>query len=191
MSGSGLIKEYLGALSAQLPARIVEELADGLDQACCRYLELGLSPDAAMRTAVHEFGEVPVVVAAFTRASPARRAARILLATGPAVGACWGVLLVTDRAWTWPVPLLARIVFGVTLITAIGLLAAAAFGRHYRSVCRAGTAGCLGLAVLDAAMLVVVVLAVPAVMWPVILAVPASAARIAFAARSLCPVLTG
>jgi hypothetical protein len=52
MSGSGLIKDYLAALSAQLPARIIEELASGLDEARCHYLEQGLSPDAAMRAAV-------------------------------------------------------------------------------------------------------------------------------------------
>ena len=32
MSGPRLIQDYLASLSAQLPAQIVEELADGLDR---------------------------------------------------------------------------------------------------------------------------------------------------------------
>jgi hypothetical protein len=189
MSRSGLIKDYLAGLSAELPAQVVEELADGLDQTHCHYLDQGLSQDAAARAAVGEFGEAQVVVAAFARASPARRTALSLLATGPAVGACWGVLLVTSHAWTWPVPLPVPILFGMTLITIIGLLAAGATGRRYRSVCRAGAAGCLGLAVLDAAMLMVTVFAIPAVVWPMIVAVAASAARIVFATQRLRPIL--
>jgi hypothetical protein len=71
--------------------------------------------------------------------------------------------------------------FGVILITVIGLLAIAALGSHYRSVGRAGTAGCIGIAALDSTMLV----AVP------LLAVAASVVRISFTARTLRPVPTG
>jgi len=46
-----------------------------------------------------------VIIAAFTQLSPARGAARRLLATGPLAGACWGTALITGRAWTWPIPL--------------------------------------------------------------------------------------
>jgi hypothetical protein len=81
--------------------------------------------------------------------------------------------------------------FGVTLITVTGLLAAAALGSQYRSVSRAGTAGCIGIAALDFTMLIAVPLAVPAVAWPLLLAATASAVRIAITARSLRPVLTG
>ena len=164
-------------------------MADGLDQAHRKYLEQGLSPDAAAGAAVAEFGDPQVIAAAFTRASPARRAARRLLAIGPAAGMCWGAALVTDRAWTWPVPVAARIVFGAALITVIALLAAAALGRRYRPVRRAGVAGCLGIAALDAAMLTTVAVTGPALAWPVILAVTASATRITFTTRILRPVL--
>lgn len=191
MSEPSLIRDYLAALSAHLPAHIVEELADGLDQTHRHYLKQGLDVDAAAGAAIAEFGEPPVILAAFTRASPARRAARTLLATGPVVGGCWAAALITGRAWTWPVPAGARILFGVTLITVIGLLAAAALGRQYRSVGRAGTAGCVGIAALDMGMLIAVTLAVPAVVWPLILAMTVSAARITFTARTLRPVLTG
>src|SRR6266403_275621 len=77
--------------------------------------------------------EPQVIVAAFTRLSPARHAARRLLATGPVVGGCWAAALITGRAWTWPVPATVLLLIGVVLITVIGLLAAAAFGRRYLS----------------------------------------------------------
>jgi hypothetical protein len=191
MPEPGLIEEYLAGLSAHLPGQIVAELADGLDLTYQHCLEQGLDPDAAARAAITEFGEPQVIVAAFTCAHPARRAARRLLATGPVVGACWGAALVTGRAWTWPVPTAARVLFGVVLITAICLLATAAVGRHYRSVGRSAAAGCLGIAVLDAALLTAVAVAVPVVAWPMILAVLASTIRIACTARILRPVLAG
>ena len=128
MAESGVIEDYLAVLSAQLPVSIVEELADGLDQTCQRYLDQGLEPGAAADAALAEFGDPQVILTDFTRLSPARHAARKLLATGPVVGGCWGVALITSRAWSWPVPAVARLLLGMVLITAIGLLAAAAFG---------------------------------------------------------------
>jgi hypothetical protein len=190
MPGSGLIIDYLTVLSAQLPAPIVEELADGLDQTCHHYLSQGLDADAAAGAAIKEFGEPHVVVAAFTRLSPARRAARRLLAIGPVAGACWGAALISGRGWIWPVPVVARLLFGMALITVIGLLAAAAFGHRYQSVRRAGAAGCAGIAALDAVMLIAVMLIIPAVIWPVILAAAASAARLTFTTRTLRTLLT-
>jgi hypothetical protein len=158
MAPSRLIGDYLARLSAQLPASMVAELADGLDQTRQRYLDQGLSGDAALA----EFGDPQLIIAAFTRASPARGAARRLLATGPVVGACWGTALILSRAWTWPVPAAAPILLGTALITVIGLLAAAAFGRRYRPAARAATAGCLGATALDATMIALTMLAA----WP-------------------------
>jgi hypothetical protein len=191
MSEPGLIGDYLTALAGQLPAPIVEELADGLDQTRQHYLDQGMDPDAAAGAAVAEFGEPHVIVAAFTRLSPARRAARRLLATGPVVGACWATELITGRAWAWPVPGVARLLLGVAVISVIGLLATAAFGSQYRPVSRAAAAGCVGITGLDTAMLITVALAVPAMIWPLVLAVAASAARLTFTVRTLRPVLTG
>jgi len=191
MPGPGLISDYLTELSAQLPALVVEELADGLDQTRQYYLDLGLDQAAATAAALAEFGPPPVIVAAFTRISPARRTARTLLAAGPVVGACWATALLTGRAWAWPVPLAGRVVFGLVLIGVIGLLATAAFGSKYRSVGRAGIAGCIGISAIDAAMLITVTLDVPAVIGPMALAVTASAVRLIFTARALRPVLTG
>lgn len=191
MAEPGLIKDYLAALSAQLPAPIVAELTDGLEQTYRHYLDQGLGPAAAAEAALAEFGGPQAVVAAFTGASPARRAARKLLATGPVAGACWGTALVLNRAWTWPVPLGVRVLLGMALITIIGLLAAAASGSRYRSAGRAAAAGCAGIAALDATMLIAITLAVPAVIWPVIVAAMASAVRITFATRGLRWVLAG
>ena len=191
MPGTRLISDYLAALSADLPAQIVEELADGLDETYHGYLGQGLAPDAAARAAVEEFGEPRVIVAAFTDASHSRKTARRLLAAGPGVGMCWAVVLITARAWQWPVPVAARVLFGVSLITVIGLLAAAAFGRRYRLVRRAATAACVGTAVLDAMMIGTALAAAPVLVWPVTAAVALSAGRSAFALRNVPHTLTG
>jgi hypothetical protein len=191
MPQASLITDYLSVLSAQLPAPLVEELADGLDETHQHYLTQGLTPDAAASAAVAEFGEPQVIVAAFTRLSPARHAARRLLATGPVVGGCWAAALITGRAWTWPVPATVLLLIGVALITVIGLLAAAAFGRRYLSARRAGAVACVGITVLDAVMLITAVLVIPVLVWPVILAAAASIARLTFTARALRAVLTG
>jgi hypothetical protein len=191
MSGPGLIDGYLAELSADLPARIVEELADGLDETCRRYLGRGLAQEAAARAAVAEFGEPRVIMAAFTDASRGRRTARRLLAVGPGVGTYWAIVLITARAWQWPVPMVARVLFGVLLIAVIGFLVAAALGRHYRPVCRAAAAGCVGTAIVDAAVTGAVLLTAPALAWPVAVAVALSAGRSTFALRNFHHALTG
>jgi len=191
MPGPGLIGEYLAGLSADLPGRIVEELADGLDETYHRYLGQGLATDAAARAAVAEFGEPRVIVAAFTEASRGRRTARRLLAAGPAVGTCWAIVLISARAWQWPVPMVARALFGVALITVIGLLAAAAMGRHYRLVCRAAAAACVGTVLLDAAMTGTILVRAPALTWPAAMAVVVSAGRSGFALGNVRHALTG
>jgi hypothetical protein len=189
MSEPRLISNYLEVLAAQLPAPIVEELADGLTETHRSYLRQGLSPDLAAESAVAEFGEPQAIVAEFARVNPARRAARRLLGIGPVVGACWAVALITDRAGSWPFPLAARIVVGAALITIIALLAAAALTTSYRLAARAGIAGCIGIATLDATLITGVTLASAPMTWVMVGAMMASTARIAFAARSLAPAL--
>ena len=68
MAEPSLISEYLAELSGRLPAGIVEELADGLDQTHQHYLQHGLDPDAAAQAAIAEFGEPHVIVAEIGRA---------------------------------------------------------------------------------------------------------------------------
>ena len=189
MSEPRLISSYLEVLAAQLPAPIVEELADGLTETHRSYLREGLAPDLAAESAVAEFGEPQEIVAEFARVNPARRAARRLLGIGPVVGACWAAALITDRAPAWPVPLMARILIGGALITIIGLLAASALSTRYRLAARAGVAGCVGIAALDAVLITGVTFADAPVTWVVVGAMVASTARIGFAARSLVPAL--
>jgi hypothetical protein len=184
-----LIRSYLAVLAAQLPAPIVEELADGLTETHRSYLRQGLAPDRAAESAVAEFGEPRAIVAEFARVNPARRAARRMLGIGPVVGACWTVALITSRAGSWPVPLLARILIGLALVTIIGLLAAAALSTRYRLAARAGIAGCIGIASLDAVLITGAALADASLTWVMMGAMVASTARIAFAARSLVPAL--
>jgi hypothetical protein len=107
------------------------------------------------------------------------------------VGGCWAIALITGRGWSWPVPVAARVLVGVALAGTIGLLATAAFSTKYRSIRRAGTAGCAGITALDTTMLVTAVLVLPVVAWPAILAMAASAGRLTLAARALRPVMKG
>lgn len=183
------LKGYLDTLSWQLPGPVVEELADGLEETYQRHLRVGLGLEAAAAAAVAEFGAPDVIVAEFARAHPGRRAARQLLAVGPAVGLCWAVALVTGRAWTWPVPAASGIVPGLALVAVVTLLAAAARTTRYRAAGRAGAAGCIGTAALDAFMIVGVLAADPAVRWVAAVAVTASVARLVLSVRLLRPVL--
>jgi hypothetical protein len=187
--GPALIQEYQAAISARLPGRIAEELADGLDDTYRSYLGQGLSPDAAARAAVAEFGEPEIVAAAFTRSSPSRRIARQLLAIGPAVGACWAAVLIASPAWSWPVPVPVRVLAGAALIVIIAMLGIAASARRYLLARRAAAAACSGLVVLDMLAVSVAVLSIWSLPWPVILALPASTFRAGFIARAIRSVL--
>jgi hypothetical protein len=186
-----LISDYLMVLSAQLPAEIVEELADGLAETHRSFLRQGLDPDRAAEAAVAEFGEQQDIVAGFARVNPARSAARRLLVTGPAVGGCWAAALVTSQAWLWPVPFAYRVLAGLALAGVIGLLTIAALGTRYRVTARTGAAGCIGITTLDAVMIITAMLVIPSVTWVTIVAITASAARIVFSTRNLRSVLVG
>jgi hypothetical protein len=189
MSEPRLIRDYLATLSAQLPEPVAEELADGLTETYESYLRQGLTPDRAAESTVAEFGEPHVILAGFASVNPARRIARRLLGIGPAVGACWAMALITSRAWTWPVPPVARILPGLVLIAVVALLVTAAFATRCRLAARAGAAGCVGITMLDTVMIIGVMLAIPSVTWVTVGAMAASAGRIAFSARTLRAVL--
>jgi hypothetical protein len=184
-----LISGYLAALAAELPAQVVEELADGLDETFRHHLGRGLGADNAARAAVAEFGDYQLIVAAFTRASRARAAARNLMLTGPVAGACWATALITGRAWDWPIPFVVRALFGLALVIVIGLLAAAVSGRRYRPVRRAAAVGCAGTLAVDAALVGTILAVGPALIWPLALAVAVSTTRISFGTWNLRQVL--
>jgi hypothetical protein len=101
---SPLITGYIAGLRRSLPAALADEAADGLTEAYEHHLAAGTADQEAAQAALAEFGDLPTVIAEFTRQSPARRAARLLLATGPAVGTCWAAAVIAGRAWTWPPP---------------------------------------------------------------------------------------
>lgn len=186
-----LIGDYLAELSAGLPGRIVEELADGFDETYRDYLGRGLAPEAAARAAVADFGEPRILVAAFAEASRGRKTARTLLAAGPAVGTGWAIVLITARAWTWPVPVAAPVLFAVALLTVIALAVAAAVGRRYRLVRRAAATACAGTALLDVTMICGVLIIAPVLAWPIAVAVVLSAARSGFALQNIHHALVG
>lgn len=185
MASHQLIDQHLAELARLLPGQAVDELADGLYETWQHHLATGLPPAAAARVAIAEFGTTAEITAAFTAQAPGRRAAQLLLATGPLVGLCWGASLVTGQVWTWPIPMAAIAVFAAALLATVTALLAAATSRHSYRRTRLGGVGGLGLSVLDLAMIAAVVLAAPGLAWPAILAIPASLLRIGWTVRRL------
>jgi hypothetical protein len=191
MSDNPLIDTYLAQLARRLPTDVVDELADGLTDTYHRHLTGGATPHSAARAALAEFGDAAEITTAFTLQSPGRRTARMLLATGPAVGACWAAALITGHAWAWPVPVLARVGVALLLLAVVATLATAATRRH--SYARTRTmviVGGLALLTLDAAALTGVAVTAPALAWPLALAACASLTRIGLTVRAL-PLITG
>jgi hypothetical protein len=119
------------------------------------------------------------------RHAPGRRTAARLLATGPLSGVCWAASLITAHAWTRPIPRPAAAAYGLALLTVAATLAIAATARHSYRRTRLGTAASLGLLILDATMLATITLAAPALVWPMLAAIPVSLARITLTLRSL------
>lgn len=190
MAGHELIDAELSVLAARLPARAVEELADGLHETYEARLADN-DPDAAARAAIAEFGDADTITAAFFRDSPWRRMAMLLLATGPFMGLVWGLTLVSVEVWNWPVPLPVRLAYGAALLAIAGTLFLAAIeSRAYRRTRTATLIGAVGLMALDAGMLVAVVTVSSVALWPLLLAIPASLIRIIVTLRALPPALT-
>jgi len=191
MAEPRLIRDYRASLAARLPASIAEEVSDGLTETYRACLRRDEDPDIAARSAIAEFGDPRVIIAEFSRMNPARRAARCLLTTGPAVGACWAAALVTNQAQTWPVPVAARILLGLALAAVISMITIAALGTRYQLATRMAFTGCIGMTALDISMIIGVLVAAPAITWITVTAIAASSARISFSTRRLRPMLTG
>src|SRR6516162_8169526 len=139
---SPLIDSYVAGLHRRLPPGIAAETVGGLIETYEYHLAAGAGEGEAAHAALAEFGDLATVVGEFTRQAPGRRAARLLLATGPAAGACWGAALILSRAWTWPVPATARLGFGAALLVAAAFLVAAATSRHSYQRTRLAAAAC-------------------------------------------------
>jgi hypothetical protein len=182
---SALIDDYLAGLRRRLPAPIAEEAAAGLLETYEHHLAAGAGDQEAARAALAEFGGLAMVASEFTRQAPGRRAARLLLATGPVAGACWAAALIGGHAWTWPVPAAARLAFGaILLLAALTLLAAATSQHSYQRTRLAMLASPVILA-LDVTAVAAVVLAAPALTWALGAAVAVSLGRIALTAWTL------
>jgi hypothetical protein len=180
-----LIDEHLAVLARRLPADAVDELGDGLTETWQHHLAAGLPPADAARAAIGEFGTVDQITEAFVSNCPGRRTARILLATGPIAGACWGTSLAAAQAWTWPVPVPAAVVIAAALLVVVAALVTSATSRTSYHRARLGTAGGVGLAALDLTMLAAVGLLAPTLVWPLLIAIPVSLARIGLTLRLL------
>ena len=184
-----LIDSYVAGLHRRLPPGIAEETAGGLIETYEHHLAAGAGEGEAAHAALAEFGDLATVVGEFTRQAPGRRAARLLLATGPIAGSAWAAALILGRASTWPVPAAARLGFGAALLVAAAFLVAAATSRHSYQRTRLAAAACPVLLVLDVTAVAAAMLAAPALTSALALAVAISLSRIAFTARTL-PRLT-
>jgi hypothetical protein len=189
MAEHHLIDDYVATLARRLPADAVDELADGLTETYQHHVSRGLGPDRAAEVAINEFGAPDLILAAFVRQSPGRRAALTMLYTGPVVGGCWAATLIAGRAWTWPIPLMPKVAAGAILLAAISTLAVAATSRRSYRRTTISAIGGLGLIVLDLAMLTTVLFAAVPHVWPMILAIPASATRLALTTRATTRLL--
>jgi hypothetical protein len=181
---SPLIAGYVAGLHRNLPAPIADEAADGLIETYEHHRASGAGDQEAARDALAEFGDLATVVGEFTRQAPGRRAARLLLATGPAVGLCWAAALMLSRAWIWPVPVAARGGFGAVLVLAVLALAIAATSRHSYQQTRVAAVASPLIFALDVTA-VTAALAAPALTWALRIAVAVSLSRIAFTAWTL------
>jgi hypothetical protein len=185
MASHHLIGAHLAVLARRLPLDTVDELADGLAETWQHHLATGLPPEDAARAAIAEFGTAEQTTNAFVAQSPGRRTARTLLATGPLVGVCWATSLIAAKAWTWPVPTPAAAAYAAALLAVVTVLVASATSRRSHRRARLGTAGGLGLLLLDVTMLATVTLLAPSLAWPMLVAVAASLARIGLTLRTL------
>lgn len=185
MASHHLIDAYLADLARRLPGNAVDELADGLTETWQQYLTNGLDPTAAAHAAIAEFGTAEQITAAFVAHAPGRRTALALLATGPLVGICWGTSLLAAHAWTWPIPTAAAVAFALGLLAVVASLVTAATSRRNYPRTRLGTAGSLGLVLLDTVMLAAVLDLAPTLAWPMLAAIPASIIRIGLTLHTL------
>jgi hypothetical protein len=180
-----LIDAYRAELARRLPADTVDELADGLIETWYHHLGAGLPAGSAARAAIAEFGAADRIADQFVRAAPGRRTARLLLATGPIMAACWGSTLVVTRAWTWPIPPPVRALYAATLLVAVAAVVVAATARHSYRQTRLGGLAALVLIVLDLSMIGAVSAFAPTLAWLTVVAVTASLVRVGLAIRSL------
>jgi hypothetical protein len=185
------LRDLRHRLPVDIPADAIAELTDGLTDTYDHFRGQGLDPDAAAHAALADFGDPSDIAAAFTHNSPARRAARALLATGPLLAGCWVLALLTGHAWRWPIPVTARLGFAAALVAVVVLLATATRTANTRTRHRSAIAGTGGLLLLDSAAIGTVALTAPALTGPLLLAIAASLTRACLTAPTLRGLPTG
>jgi hypothetical protein len=182
---SELITGYLTGLRRYLPAGIADEAAGGLIDTYEQHVAAGAADNDAAHAAIADFGDLATVIGEYIRQAPGRRAARLLLATGPIAGTCWAAGLVTSHAWTWPIPGIARLAFGTILVMAVLALLSAATSRHSYKRTRLALAAGPIFAALDATAVTVAMIAAPALTGVLLIAMVVSVGRIALTVRML------
>lgn len=187
MPGHPLIRNYLADLRG-LPAEVVDELTDGLLETYEHHRARGHAPQDAARAAIAEFGSAVDVIAAFDRIAPGRRTARVLLATGPLVGLCWGTALVTARVWTWSIPSWSLPALGAALVLVIVVLLVAAHASRGRAR-HAAAAGAGTIALLDVLVVAGVIATTPVLSGLLQVALLASVVRACLSVRTLPGIL--
>jgi hypothetical protein len=183
MAAPRLISAYLDTLRSRLPADIVAELADGLTETYEHHRGQGLEAEAAAQAAISEFGTPEQLTAAFAHEAPGRQLARRLLTTGPLVGTCWAIALITTRAWQ-TMPTAVHAALPLTLLAIIGLLTVAWRGP-YRGIKAAALTAGTGVILLDSTALALLVTLSQTLTWPLMLAATTSFCRIALTLRAL------
>ncbi|MGE5285705.1 MAG: permease prefix domain 1-containing protein [Micromonosporaceae bacterium] len=185
MSRHELIDDYVRDLRAALPADVVNELADGLLETYDEFRVSGLTPGEAERAALADFGASSDVVAAFDAITPCRGTARALLASGPLLGGCWALALLTSHVGRWHIPIPARLAFASLLLSVVVLLAMASRASYLHTRRKAALAGTGGVLLLDASAVIATSALAPAPAWPLMLAASASLTRICFITPAL------
>jgi hypothetical protein len=185
MAGHELIEAHTDALARRLPAPVVDELADGLDETWHRHLAAGLTPAEAARAAIAEFGSPAQITDAFVTQAPGRRTALLLLASGPVAALSWGTTLVKSHAWAWPVARALPVVLGCVLLLAIAGLLIAATSKHSYRRTRIAHPAALAVAGLDMTMLTILLVVAPQPAWPVFGAACVSVFRVGLVTQLL------
>ncbi|MFI7707422.1 hypothetical protein [Nonomuraea sp. NPDC049480] len=102
----------------------------------------------------------------------------------------WVATLISHRAWTWPVPMSIKVLYGAALLTVVGLLATVVLAEHaYCPTRTAMIAGAVGQILLEGLMVTAVALSAVGPAWPMAVALPASLIRILAIVRALPTML--
>jgi predicted neutral ceramidase superfamily lipid hydrolase len=174
-----LITSQLQTLVSRLPPPLFAEIADGLQETYQTQLIRQPDSQRAAQAAVAQFGDADTITHALCHQAPWRRHAAALLATGPLLGGIWATTLITQQAWLWSLPWIARGLFAAALILVVVLLTLALLEQHtYRRGRRRVLLAASALIGLDALACATVLGHATITSWVVPLALTVSGLRI-------------